>query len=149
MNDGMQEKYVPANFLIVDDDEVSIKTIIRAMKKNNIANPTHIASDGIEAMQILNRSMDANTGMPPFIVTLDLNMPRMNGIEFLESIRKHPVYKKLIVFVLTTSDCPTDIDAAYSKNIAGYIVKDNAVETFAEAMRILSDFSKMIVYPDT
>jgi CheY-like chemotaxis protein len=119
------------------------------MKKNNIANPTHIASDGIEAMQILNRSMDANTGMPPFIVTLDLNMPRMNGIEFLESIRKHPVYKKLIVFVLTTSDCPTDIDAAYSKNIAGYIVKDNAVETFAEAMRILSDFSKMIVYPDT
>lgn len=148
MNNKPTNLFVPVNFLIVDDDEVSIKSIVRAMKSIDIANPTHIARDGLQALEILDQHLDYENVLPPFIVTLDLNMPKMNGIEFLEEIRNHPVYCKLVVFVLTTSDAPDDIDAAYKNNIAGYIVKDNAVESLKDALKMLSDYSSLIVLPE-
>ena len=85
--------------------------------------------------------------MPPFIVTLDLSMPRMGGLEFLEQIRKDPVLKKTVVFVVTTSDSPDDIESAYGQNVAGYIVKDNPTETLRNALSMLKEYSQLVVLP--
>lgn len=135
-------------FLIVDDDEVSVMAIKRAMVTLKLANPVVVARNGVEALELLNRSVETEGKLPPYLVTLDLNMPRMNGLEFLEAIREHPTLKKLLVFVLTTSDAPTDISAAYEKNIAGYIIKDNVAETFREALSMLKEYSQLVVIPD-
>ena len=144
----MPERFEPVNFLIVDDDNVSVMAIRRSLKKLNIVNEVHTASDGLQALEILHKALDGNQFLPPFIVTLDLNMPRMTGLEFLDEIRQHPNFRKLVVFVLTTSDAPADIDSAYDKNIAGYIVKDNPTESLLNAIVMLKDFSQLVVLPN-
>jgi len=141
--------YTSVNFLIVDDDDVSIMGMKRAMKKLNLLNPTYVAKDGLEALKILNEKIEIDEKkLPPFIVTLDLSMPRMDGFEFLNTIRNDSVYQKLVVFVLTTSDAPNDVAAAYRKNIAGYIVKENAEETFSNALKMLRDYGNLVVLPN-
>lgn len=142
-----KKDYSTVNFLIVDDDEVSVMGIKRAMKKLNLLNPTFVAKDGLQALELLEKSVDSSNTLLPFIITLDLNMPRMDGFEFLEVIRDNEKYRKLVVFVLTTSDAPDDVAAAYSKNIAGYIVKENAEETFSNALRLLKDYGNLVVLP--
>jgi CheY-like chemotaxis protein len=85
--------------------------------------------------------------LPPYIVTLDLNMPRMGGLEFLEVVRADPALERMVVFVFTTSDMPTDVQSAYSKNVAGYIVKENPSETFANALGMLNAYSRIVELP--
>ncbi|RUP22418.1 response regulator, partial [Methylobacterium sp.] len=75
------------NILLVDDDEVDVQGLKRAFKKSKIGNPITVARDGIEALEIL-RGQNGRERLPkPHLVLLDLNMPRMNGIEFLEAVR--------------------------------------------------------------
>ena len=131
-------------FLIVDDDEVAIMGMRRAIKKLQLANPIEEARDGEEALAKLR---DGSGVKQPFLVTLDLNMPRMGGLEFLEEIRKDAALQDAIIFVMTTSDAPKDITAAYSKNVAGYILKDNAFETLRRALRMLESFSGTVTFP--
>ncbi|MCV3270601.1 response regulator [Roseobacter sinensis] len=137
-----------ATFLLVDDDAISIMAMKRALKKLKIVNETLVAKDGQEALDILRAAAEvAGNRLPPFIVTLDLNMPRMNGLEFLEAVRADPRLHRLVVFVFTTSDMPGDIRSAYSKNVAGYLVKDNPGETFAKALEMLGSYSRIVELP--
>ncbi|MEE9320179.1 MAG: response regulator [Granulosicoccus sp.] len=131
----------------MDDDDVSVMAIQRSMKRLNLVNPTIIAKDGVEALQILHDSIGADNTLPPFIITLDLSMPKMGGLEFLSHIRDNPVFKKLVIFVLTTSDAPNDIAQAYEKNIAGYIVKENPTVTFQKSLSMLNDYAQLVVLP--
>lgn len=133
--------------MIVDDDDICVMGLQRTMKKLKLVNPVVVAKDGIEALELLRAEVDDSNVLPPFIITLDLSMPRMGGLEFLEEIRKDPIFSKLVVFVLTTSNAPTDIASAYEKNIAGYIVKDNPTETFSKALSLLNDYSQLVVLP--
>ena len=80
-------------------------------------------------------------------MTLDLNMPRMGGLQFLEEIRRDTSLHDTVIFVVTTSEAPTDIAAAYSKNIAGYIVKDNAYETLKSAIGMLKAYMTVVRLP--
>ena len=137
----------PVQFLIVDDDEISIMAIKRAMEKLKIVNPTTVARDGIEALEILRGAIGEDNVLPPFVITLDLRMPRMNGIEFLEEIRQDPVLHKAVIFVLTTSDEPSDVTSAYEKNVAGYIVKEDATASFADALSVLDQYAQLVVLP--
>lgn len=144
----MQDKTREATFLLVDDDMISIMAMKRALKKLKIVNKTMVAKDGQEALDILRAAAaDFSEGLPPFIVTLDLNMPRMNGLEFLESVRADPDLQRIVVFVFSTSDMPHDIQAAYSQNVAGYLVKENASETFSEALEMLGSYSRIVELP--
>ncbi|WP_299676393.1 response regulator [uncultured Roseobacter sp.] len=137
-----------ATFLLVDDDDISIMAMKRALKKLKIVNRVRVAKDGQDALEILNDAAEAAEGrLPPFIVTLDLNMPRMNGLEFLEAVRADPRLHRLVVFVFTTSDMPDDIQSAYSRNVAGYLVKDNPRETFARALDMLESYSRIVELP--
>ena len=91
------------NILLVEDDQVDVMNVKRAFDKNRIGNPLYVAEDGIRALEILR-----STEMPRDrrIVLLDLNMPRMNGIEFLKALREDPALHMTPVVVLTTSTSP-------------------------------------------
>lgn len=143
----MQKAYNAVEFLIIDDDDVSIMAIQRSMRKLSLANPVKVARNGLEALEVLKNSVGADNKLPPFIITLDLSMPKMNGLEFLEHVRNDSLFNKLVIFVLTTSDAPTDIASAYDKNIAGYIVKENATETLRDALEMLNNYARLIVLP--
>lgn len=135
------------NLLLVEDDEVDIQGLKRAFAKSRIANPITVARDGIEALEIL-RGQNGRTKLPkPHLVLLDLNMPRMNGIEFLETIRNDEDLKSTLVFMITTSKADEDKQRAYGHNVAGYIVKQDPAATFMEAVSLLEHYWKIIEFP--
>lgn len=128
------------HILLVDDDDVDVMNVERAFRKNNIINPLYVARDGIEALEML-RS-DGAGGVPKErrLILLDLNMPRMNGLEFLRELREDPELRYLTVIVLTTSDDERDKVEAYNLNVAGYIIKPVTFLAFVEAMAALNKY---------
>ncbi len=143
----MQERII--NILLVEDDEVDVMNVKRAFKKYKITNPLYVAGNGIEALEML-RSQD---GQPPQVpenrrlILLDLNMPKMNGLEFLEAIRKDEELKRTPVIVLTTSDEDKDRIEAYNLNVAGYILKPVTFANFAEVMVALNKYWTLCEMP--
>lgn len=121
------------HILLVEDDEVDIMAIKRAFEKNNITNPLDIARNGLEALLALRD----DTSPLPGIILLDINMPKMNGIELLREIRNDQHLKAIPVIVLTTSDEERDIIDAYKYNTAGYIVKPLSLTKFVAAISVL------------
>ena len=132
------------NILLVDDDEVDVMTVKRAFAKANIVNKVFVATDGIEALQLLRAD-----GVPAArrLVLLDLNMPRMNGIEFLREIRSDPALQVLTVVVLTTSNEDRDRVEAYQLNVAGYLLKPVTFHSFADVMATLNKYWTLMEMP--
>lgn len=137
----------PIKFLVVDDDRISVMSIKRALKKLDVINPIVVARDGIEALDVLRGSANTDPLSPPFIITLDINMPRMNGLEFLEEVRRDPALNEAIIFILTTSDAKVDIDRAYGNNVAGYILKDNMNASLEASLQMIESYSRMVILP--
>jgi CheY-like chemotaxis protein len=134
----MDEKLL--HILLVDDDEVDVMNVQRAFKKNNISNPLYIATNGLEALEMLRvQGAHAIPGTRRLIL-LDLNMPKMSGLEFLRAIREDPDLRPLTVVVLTTSDDERDRIEAYNLNVAGYILKPVTFTAFVEAMATLNKY---------
>lgn len=136
------------NILLVEDDDVAAEAVCRGLAKNGVDFPVHIANDGIYALEKL-RNIGDNNFEKPYIILLDLNMPRMNGFEFLHEIRGDDNLRKSIVFVLTTSDSDSDRSRAYHENIAGYMVKSAVGPQFAKLVQLLMDYHAAISLPDT
>ncbi|MCF0056797.1 response regulator [Dyadobacter sp. CY356] len=132
--------------LLVEDDEVDIMNVKRAFKKNNISNPLVIAHNGIEALEVL-RSTETDAPKPK-IVLLDLNMPKMGGIEFLKEIRQDPELSSLSVFVMTTSNEDGDKIDAFNLNVAGYILKPLSMDRFIAAVSTLKSYWTLCEYPE-
>ena len=135
-------------FLVVEDDEVDIKALKRAFKKLHLANPILFASDGIEALEILRGENGQEKLDKPYLILLDLNMPRMNGIEFLDEVRKDAEHHGAIVFIMTTSSAEEDRIKAYNKNVAGYMLKSNAGDSFLNALSMLDHYWRVVEFPD-
>ncbi|HSU67446.1 MAG TPA: response regulator [Tepidisphaeraceae bacterium] len=125
------------NILLVEDDELDVMNVRRAFKKNNIVNPLYTAGNGLEALEMLrNGSVPGKRRL----VLLDLNMPRMGGIEFLKALRADPDLAATSVVVLTTSDEERDRVEAYKLNVAGYILKPVTLLAFVELMATLNKY---------
>ncbi|WP_439582322.1 response regulator [Dyadobacter bucti] len=137
---------VPLTILLVEDDEVDIMNVKRAFKKNNISNQLVIAHNGIEALEILRSDVPDKPN--PKIILLDLNMPRMGGIEFLKEIRQDPELSSLFVFVMTTSNEDGDKIDAFNLNVAGYILKPLSMDRFIAAVSTLNSFWTLCEYPE-
>jgi len=135
-------------FLVVEDDEIDIKALKRAFKELKLSNPIRFASDGIEALEILRGEGGNDKIEKPYLILLDLNMPRMNGIEFLDEIRKDPEHNSAIIFIMTTSAAEEDRVNAYGKNVAGYMLKSNAGHTFLDALAMLDHYWKVVEFPE-
>jgi len=134
MGAGMSDAETPLRFLVVDDDDVDVMNIRRAFEKNQVANGLSVATDGKDALAKLRAT---EVPLQSLIVLLDLNMPRMNGIDFLREVRKDPTLAPLPVIVLTTSDEERDIIEAYHLNVAGYLRKPVEFSDLAELMGTL------------
>jgi CheY-like chemotaxis protein len=132
------------NILLVEDDEVDVMNVKRAFQKAHITNPLFVAGNGLEALEMLRGSE-----MPKQrrLVLLDLNMPRMNGIEFLRELRKDPELSATAVVVLTTSTMDRDKFEAYNLNIAGYLVKPVTFSDFVELMSTLNKYWALVELP--
>jgi len=133
--------------LLVDDDEVDRQTIIRAFAKGEITNPIVVADDGMHALEILRGTPTTSPLQRPYIILLDLNMPRMNGLEFLEALREDPDLSTSLVFVLSTSNAEADKLAAYSHKVAGFITKQTVAEDFTVLSRLLNVYRRLIELP--
>jgi CheY-like chemotaxis protein len=129
------------NILLVEDDEIDVQNVQRAFEKNHIANPLYLAGNGIEALEKLR---NGEVPKERRIVLLDLNMPRMNGIEFLQALRDDPTLRPTVVVVLTTSNSDRDKIDAYNLNVAGYIVKPVTFANFCEAMVALDKYWTLV-----
>lgn len=136
----------PVHILLVDDDDVDVMAVKRAFRANEIANPLLVAREGIEALAML-RGQGVPAVPRPYMIILDLNMPRMNGIEFLQELRADPDHGQAIVLVLTTSARKEDKLAAYREGIAGYIVKANVDHDFLPLVKLLHAYWNVVELP--
>ena len=98
-------------------------------------------------LQILRGEHPAKEIRPPLLVLLDLNMPRMDGLDFLDHLRADPELHTTVVFVFTTSNLDLDRDASYAKHIAGYIVKSDVGPQYSKLAELFISYGKSITLP--
>jgi CheY-like chemotaxis protein len=134
----------PLNILLIEDDEIDVENIRRAFRKNNIAHPLWIAENGIEALQMLRAG---TVPAPRRLILLDLNLPRMNGLEFLHALRNDPALASVPVVVLTTSNDERDKVDAFNLNVAGYLLKPMSLTAFAELMGAFNKYWNLVELP--
>ncbi|HBP87203.1 MAG TPA: two-component system response regulator [Nitrospiraceae bacterium] len=127
--------------LVVEDDEIDVEVVRRKFKKQNMTNPLFHAFCGVDALAILRGENEDQKISQPCILLVDINMPRMNGLEFLAEVRRDEKLKKNVAFILTTSARGADIDAAYELNVAGYFLKDD-LDKLTEMLRYYREINK-------
>ena len=120
--------------LLIEDDDVDVMTVKRALKDLNIKNRLVNTANGEDALEYLKN----NGNKKPCIILLDLNMPKMNGIEFLQIVKADDTLKKIPVVVLTTSSQQQDIIESFKFSVAGYIVKSVDYAEFTEAISTIN-----------
>lgn len=116
--------------LLVEDDVVDAMTVRRAFRDLKLTNPLAHATDGEAALDYLRDPTNAT----PCVILLDLNMPRMNGVEFIEIVKADPVLKMIPIVVFTTSTDRSDIAESYRRSAAGYIVKPVDYHAFVDVI---------------
>ncbi len=112
------------------------------MSKLRIGNPVSHARDGVEGLEAI-RSLPR-----PNLVILDINMPRMNGLEFLRNLRRDEDLRDTIVFVLTTSNDDQDKFEAYNLNVAGYMLKSDMGNSFVRAVSLVDNYWRVVEFPE-
>lgn len=120
--------------LLVEDDSVDAMTVKRALKELNVTNQLVHSINGEQALEYLK----TDNNKKPCVILLDLNMPKMNGIEFLQAIKEDEKLKKTPVVVLTTSNEQDDITTSFRFSVAGYMVKPVDYKKFVEAIRAIN-----------
>jgi len=139
----------PVNILLVEDDDFEAAAVRRAFQKARVSNMITRATDGEDALAILENRHPEVSVKGPLIALIDLNMPRMGGLELIRKIRANPRLSNLVCFVLTTSSDEADIESAYSEHVAGYIVKETAGQDFARVLNLMSDYWLTVQMPRT
>jgi CheY-like chemotaxis protein len=133
--------------VLVEDDEVDAEAISRACRQLEINCEIIRFRDGREAMDALRGPVGAELQSRPYLILLDLNLPRMDGIAFLDDLRADPVWRRSIVFVLTTSAREEDKAAAYDRRVAGYLVKDTLGSDYTALCELLDVYDKSVQFP--
>ena len=119
--------------LLVEDDEVDVLTVRRALKDLQVSNPLALAANGEEALEVRRHGETQR----PAIILLDLNMPRMSGLEFLRQARADGCANGIPIVVLTTSRQDQDIVEGFNYNVAGYLIKPVDYSKFVEVMQAI------------
>ena len=137
----------PLNVILVEDDDADAKAVRRALSRSDDIGDIVRLNDGVEALAYLRGETPSR---PPrtFVLLVDLNMPRMNGIEFLEILRRDPKLARSVVFVTTTSHDPDDIAAAYDKQVAGFLPKSAAFARAADLRAAFEHYGRLVTLPE-
>jgi CheY-like chemotaxis protein len=130
--------------LLVEDDTIDAMTVRRAFKDLKVTNPLVHTLNGEEALAFLRHE----TNDKPCLILLDLNMPKMNGIEFLTVAKADPALKKIPVVVLTTSSEERDVVETFRLSVAGYIIKPVDYRNFVDAIRTINVYWTLSEMPD-
>jgi len=147
MNVTIKPALRPIQILLVEDDDGDARAVERTFTRARIVNPIERAIDGVEALDIL-RGTNGRTKLPrPFLMLVDLNLPRLNGLQLIEIIRADPELHNSVIFVLTTSNRIEDKDAAHSMNVTGYILKENAGEDFLRLFSLVDSYWRIVEMP--
>lgn len=135
----------PIEILLVEDSEPDIHLTREAFSEAGIANTLHVARDGVEALEMLRSSTNRPRIPRPDVILLDINMPRMNGLEVLEELKRDPELMTIPVIMLTTSQAEEDVLRSYQAYAASYVVKPVEFDRFYEAIRALGRYMLTIV----
>ena len=135
--------------LLVEDDEVDRMAVRRAFKELGVSPEIIETRDGEEAISLLEGRTDAPRPVSPYLILLDINMPRMTGHEFMEQLRasKDPTVANAVVFVLSTSAAEKDIKEAYARNVAGYLVKSDYLDGLKPVVQMIKTFGEVVQFP--
>jgi len=137
----------PLSILLVEDDDGDAKAMQRAFQHPKVANLILRAVDGIDALDML-RGTNGKAKIPaPYILLVDLNMPRMNGIQLIRALREDRELNRTVAFVLTTSNRKEDKSAAYDLNVAGYIVKATAGHDLLNLVNFIDCYWQVVEVP--
>jgi CheY-like chemotaxis protein len=135
----------PINILHIEDDAVDAMVMERALKKLcDMKINLFKATNGYEALDLLRGQNGKEKITPlPRIILLDLNMPKMNGIEFLKELRADPELRHIAVFVMTTSSDEQDRTEAHNLNVAGYMIKPLTLDGYSNIISVLNAYWKI------
>jgi len=131
--------------LLVEDEEADVVHFQRLCRKHGVQAPITVVRDADAALNMLKAQAAEKTGR--YIVVTDLNMPGMTGHELIEEIRAEKSIAASVIFVVSTSDLPDDIEAAYARHVAGYIVKDTRGERLDAGISMLGQYLKSVALP--
>lgn len=144
----MSDQRPAPSVLLVEDNGVDVRIFERAARSVGFIARVEVVSDGLEALAYLRAQIDQNQRDPgPSLIILDLNMPNMTGLEFLEVIRQDPQLAHKVVFVLTTSSAAGDVNRAYELNVAGYLTKDSTFVSFQSKVELINDYLRKVALP--
>lgn len=132
------------NLVLIEDDDIDVMNVRRALERAHVTNPLFVAHNGLEGLELLRSDKVPRDRR---LVLLDLNMPKMNGIEFLREVRKDPALRSTPVVVLTTSDDDRDKIQAYDLNVAGYLLKPVTFVNFVDVMAALNKYWALVELP--
>lgn len=119
----MKSEMKHKQLLLIEDDYLDIESVKRALKKLKVDHELFIAHNGVDALALLNGTNEDGKKISPDIIFLDINMPKMNGIEFLQIVKNYYSLKNIKIFIMTTSSEEYDKIAAQNLGVAGYIIK--------------------------
>ena len=137
----MSADHPTPSILLVEDDQMDVMNVQRELRRQNINVPLLHARNGSDALKMLRGEGGESKIAKPSVVMLDINMPRMNGLELLEILRSDPEFVGLNVFIMTTSDLESDRLRAQQLAVSGYIIKPLSFDTFGEGGTSVDGFS--------
>ncbi|WDE09853.1 response regulator [Thalassomonas haliotis] len=139
----MQNHSREVTLFLIEDDDIDAMALERSLHKQKIANRLLRAYDGVQALEMLRKGLVAR----PYTILLDIQMPRMNGLEFLTELRQDDALADSVVFILTTSRDELDIMQSYDHHVAGYFVKSEAGANFSDCIDMLDSYWKIVHAP--
>ena len=126
----------PITFIVIDDDETDREFIVRGLKKSDVGNSVIEFKDGLEALPVIEKEL-SDSGKT-FLILLDLNMPQMNGVEFLNRLKGHKVHDNAMIFAFTTSSETQDVIKTNELGVRGFFNKfdvSNDIEDFLNSLK--------------
>jgi CheY-like chemotaxis protein len=139
----------PLNILLAEDDEGHASLVRRNLRRAGVANQVYHVKDGQEAVDFIRCEGTFAGRRPdrPLLAMLDINMPRLDGVEVLRQIKADPKREKIPVIMLTTTDDPREIERCYALGCSVYVTKPVAYEAFCEAVQRLGLFLQIVQVP--
>ena len=135
----------PVDVLLVEDDEGDVLMTREAFEFYKLRNPLHVVSDGEQALKFLRRDGQFADAPRPGMILLDVNLPRLSGLEVLAELKQDPDLMLIPVIMLTTSQADEDILRSYKLHANAYVSKPVDFENFVEAIRQIDDFFMTLV----
>ena len=131
--------------LLLEDDDLDAMILTRALRTLNVRNEIIRAEDGEKGLSYL---LNDNS-VRPYLILLDLNMPKMNGLEFLKKVKNDPKLRMIPIVVITTSERPPDIDASFENGASGYMIKNPEFKQFVEILKTTEQYWRFSKAPSS